>query len=81
MRSIPIISLCVSCLPVVNQGNYAGENPAGYDAEFSLLTPKLRAVHTCDNRNNHYQGPLEPPPFAKDYVAAPSKDTIGQRAL
>jgi hypothetical protein len=66
--------------PICKEVDYAGEDPIDYGAEVSSIQ-KAHAAHTSDNKYNNGQSPLEPAPLPKDYVASPSKDTVGQRAL
>jgi hypothetical protein len=72
--------ILTDCRQIPEQLRYASENTADYGTEVSS-TQKMNAAHTGDTKNNNWKGPLEPAPFAKDHVASPSKDTIGQRAL
>jgi hypothetical protein len=65
---------------MANEVDYVGEDTADYGTEVRS-TSQIHVAHTGDGKNNDCQGPLEPAPFAKDHVASPSKDTIGQRAL
>jgi hypothetical protein len=70
----------VAYFPIIEQVDDAGENTNDYGTDVSSI-PKVHAAHTGNGKNKGRQGPLEPAPFAKYYVASPSKDTIRQRAL
>jgi hypothetical protein len=72
--------LSVIFFPKNEQVNYPGDNTNHYGAEVSSIS-KVYAALASDDKNNGCQSPLEPAPFAKDHVAPPSEDTIGQGAL